>query len=169
MNFSWGNENLSMVHCFSRWMYFKILIAKLHTPKSLKMVNYNYKTSGFYMASEISSKNLDILWKYVMKVYISIWFLLKIKQHCSDRSRHLLTLINSSMNPVSDLRDIIDIVIQTNNQFALEENFLLMRLADDRNQIRELAFRLIKAEEYKSQQRIPLQNIDEKKSLGFQK
>lgn len=98
-----------------------------------------------YVATESPSSNLLVLATFVMKVYAPIWFYIKTQSSCTERARHLWRLINFSRYLPTDLRSIVDDVIQRNVYFSHYENIILAMLTDEHNHIRKLAYRRILA------------------------
>lgn len=98
-----------------------------------------------YMATENPTDNLVTLATFVMSVYAPMWFHIKTKSACTEGSKHLWRMIKYSRYLEKHLRDAVDEVIQRNGYFGHAENILLAMLADERSQIRELAYRRILA------------------------
>lgn len=80
---------------------------------------------------------------YVVKVYVTTWFLIKCQWSCKYGAKHLFHMIKSSRYLPSEIKKIVDPVIQRNSYFGHPENVLLAMLADDRKHIRELSLRRI--------------------------
>ncbi|CAH0555113.1 unnamed protein product [Brassicogethes aeneus] len=87
--------------------------------------------------------SLEVLVKFVMKVYVPMWFRIKAKPACVYGAKHLFDTIQLSRYLPQDLKDVIDSVIQRNGYFGHPENMLLAMLADTNKTMRELAFRQI--------------------------
>lgn len=96
-----------------------------------------------YVASVEPSVNLKDLVTYVMKVYAPMWFSIKRQSSCKDGARHLFRSIQLSRYLSTELRDIIDPVIQRNGYFGHPENLLLAMISDQREYVRELGLRRI--------------------------
>lgn len=96
-----------------------------------------------YVSIKEPSKNLTILATYIVKVYAPTWFYIKTHPTCKDGARHLWKLISASRYLSTELKTIIDPVIQRNSYFAHPENLLLGMLTDPQKHIRELAARRI--------------------------
>ncbi|GBP06283.1 Protein asteroid homolog 1 [Eumeta japonica] len=89
-------------------------------------------------------------------VYTPVWFQIKTHSSCKDGSRHLWKLIESSRFLSSELKAVIDPVIQRNAYFAHPENLLLAMLTDEEKHIRELAARrILKARSSPSTGKLP--------------
>lgn len=96
-----------------------------------------------YVATAKPSKALQVLVKFVCKVYALIWFSIKCKPSCKYASRHLHEAIKRSRYLPQELKKVIDPVIQRNGYYAHPENILLSMLTDDRQYVRELGLRRI--------------------------
>lgn len=96
-----------------------------------------------YVSIEVPSENLTILATYIVKVYAPTWFSIKIHPTCKDGARYLWKLISASRYLSTELKAIIDPVIQRNSYFAHPENLFLAMLTDPQKHIRELAARRI--------------------------
>lgn len=96
-----------------------------------------------YAATEMPSRNLDVLATFVIKVYAPTWFNIKLKSSCLDGPKHLLEMIKRSRYLPEEILKIIDPVIERNSYFAHPENILLCMLNDERLHIRELSLRRI--------------------------
>lgn len=94
------------------------------------------------------SENLELLFKYVVKVYAPIWFLIKQNASFKDGAKHIFHLITYSRFLPENLRYVMNSVVERNAFFAHPENLLVSMLFDERDYIRRLAFRrIIKARE----------------------
>lgn len=80
---------------------------------------------------------------FVMKVYIQVWFQIKVKSSCVYGPRHLFYMMESTRYLKPNERKIIDEVLTRNCFFANQENLLLNMMCDLREEIRELAVRRI--------------------------
>jgi hypothetical protein len=96
-----------------------------------------------YIASEEPSENLKTLVLYVIKVYAPLWFRIKMKPSCKDGTKHLFHAILSSRYLSTELRNIIDPVLQRNGYFGHPENVLIAMISDERKRVRELGLRRI--------------------------
>ena len=94
---------------------------------------------------EDPTENLVTLATFVVKVYAPTWFYIKTQSSCTQGAPHLWRMINFSRYLKTNLRCIVDEVIQRNAYFSHYENILLAMLTDERNHIRKLAFRRILA------------------------
>jgi len=95
-----------------------------------------------YVSIKALSKNLCILATYIVKVYAPTWLSIKTQPTCKDGEQHL-KLISASRYLSTELKSIIDPVIQRNSYFAHSANLLLALLIDSQTHIRELAARRI--------------------------
>ena len=96
-----------------------------------------------YVASPDPSEELQILANFIVQVYATMWFTIKMKPSCKDGAKHLFETILRSRYLSDDLRGVIDPIIQRNGYFGHPENILLSMIADDRPAIRELGLRRI--------------------------
>lgn len=96
-----------------------------------------------YVGTINPSEELKILTTYILKVYVTTWFSIKLKPDIKYGSLHLFNLIQRSRYLPSNLRQIVDKIIQVNGYFAHPENILLCMLGDERLHIRELGLRRI--------------------------
>lgn len=99
-----------------------------------------------YVTKTEPGENLVVLATYVMKVYGPMWFTIKCNPSCTNGAKHLFQTISLTRYLNSELKMIIDKVIQRNGYFGHPENVLIAMLGDDREIIRELAYqRILKA------------------------
>lgn len=99
-----------------------------------------------YVSTESPSSELTVLATYIVKAYAPTWFAIKTHPSCKDGARHLYQLISSTRYLSTELKAIVDPVIQRNGYFAHPENILLAMLTDSKQHIRELgARRILKA------------------------
>jgi hypothetical protein len=96
-----------------------------------------------YVATENPTENLKTLAEYIVKVYVPVWFNIKLKPSCTYGSKHLFNLISYSRYLSDDLKNVIDPIIQRNGYFAAPENLLLSMLCDERKIQRELGLRRV--------------------------
>lgn len=96
-----------------------------------------------YISTKDPSSQLKILAEYVVNVYATTWFRIKFQSSCKYGAKHLYHMIKSSRYLPSEIKKIVDPVIQRNGYFAHPENVLVAMLADDRKHIRELSLRRI--------------------------
>lgn len=96
-----------------------------------------------YATKTDPEEKLVILATYVMRVYGPMWFKIKCNPSCINGAKHLWETISLSRYLNADFKTIIDKVIQRNGYFGHPENLLIAMLADDREIIRDLAYRRI--------------------------
>ncbi|ESN95353.1 hypothetical protein HELRODRAFT_179421 [Helobdella robusta] len=96
-----------------------------------------------YVSTPDPSESLQILVEYVVKVYAPILFSIKQKTFFKDGAKHIFNLILFSRYLPTNLRTIVDSVIERNAFYAHPENLLVSMLFDDRDYIWELACRRI--------------------------
>src|SRR6218665_2434559 len=85
-----------------------------------------------YISKENPDKRLVTLVSYIVKVYATIWFEIKLKPSFTDGSRHLFLMIHYSRYLSMELKRIVDPVIQRNSYFAHLENLLIAMATDER-------------------------------------
>ena len=96
-----------------------------------------------YVASSEPSDNLRLIVEFIIKVYCIMWFTIRSKPSCSERTRHLWQTIKSTRYSNDALKAIVDPVISRNAYYAHPENLLLAMISDDRLHIRTLGLRRI--------------------------
>lgn len=96
-----------------------------------------------YVATSKPSLPLKELAMFVMKVYAPTWFSIKVRPSSQYGAIHVFNMIRASRYLSDKLKKIIDPVIQRNAYFAHQENLILAMLADERYNIREMAFQSI--------------------------
>jgi hypothetical protein len=96
-----------------------------------------------YISTDCPSVSLIVLATYVINVYAPVWFNIKSKSSCSEGTRHLWNMIKLSRYLAPEYRSIVDSTIQRNGYFGHSENIILAMLTDDREMIRQLAYRRI--------------------------
>lgn len=96
-----------------------------------------------YAAKHYPDEKLVVLATYVMRVYGPMWFIIKCNPSCINGAKHLWQTISLSRYLNTDLKEIIDKVIQRNGYFGHPENILIAMLGDDRESVRDLAYRRI--------------------------
>lgn len=92
-----------------------------------------------YISTSKPSENLIQLSHYVVKVYTPVWFHVKAHPTLQSGSRNFFQLIKNSRYLPSELKVVIDPVIQRNAYFAHPENLLLSLLTDEQQHLREIA------------------------------
>jgi hypothetical protein len=101
-----------------------------------------------YVTKENPSKSLQDLAKYIMNVYIPMYFNIKFRSSSTYGSVHFSRFILYSQYLPPQLLTIVQKVIQSNAYFAHPENIIFAMLYDQRPHIRRLACeRILKARE----------------------
>ena len=98
------------------------------------------RTLRRYIGTENPSFELLVLVKFIMRVYVPMWFQIKCHPTIKDASMNLWESIWMSRFLEDDLRDIVYNVIQSNGYFAHPENILFAMPCDQRasfNQIND--------------------------------
>jgi hypothetical protein len=96
-----------------------------------------------YISTENPTDELVTLVTYVMRVYASMWFHIKIKPSCENGAHHLWRTISLSRYLEESLKNVVDPVIQRNAFYGHAENILLGMLTDKRAHVRQLGLRRI--------------------------
>ncbi|GBN96722.1 hypothetical protein AVEN_167797-1 [Araneus ventricosus] len=96
-----------------------------------------------YISTSDPSNVLITLVVFILRVYSTSWFRIKIHHSITDGDRRSLHFIRSSRYLPKKNRDIIEPVISRNAYFVVPENMLLVKLTDERCHIRTLAARRI--------------------------
>ena len=126
-------------------MFHWSLPSKSRSIEPLKMAN-----SGQQNPSTVCGHGLTF-WR--AKKYCNIYYVClrsnvvckKGNSWCKDVPNHIFHLIRSRYLS-TDLKDIVDLVIQRNSFFAHSENILIVVITDDREHVRELGlWRILKA------------------------
>ena len=96
-----------------------------------------------YMATKNPVENLKILVKYIMLIYVPIWF--KTKRHPSiDKAlKRLHEMVVKSNQFEKNIQEIIFPVIQRNAYYAHPENILINMIFDENKNVRQLGWRRI--------------------------
>lgn len=96
-----------------------------------------------YMTYSNPSDDIKILAEFVVKVYAPFWFSVKCHPHFHEGPRHLFKYIELIDYLRSDLKLIIQNVVQDNAFFLHKENLLASMLVDKDKSIRQYAVNLI--------------------------
>lgn len=97
-----------------------------------------------YVSVENPCENLKTLVKFVMTVYIPMWFQIKTNPYVHSGAIHLFQTAKLMEKQVVPVQKIVLPVLQRNAYFAHPENILLCMISDSRPYVRELAWRKIK-------------------------
>jgi hypothetical protein len=79
--------------------------------------------------------------EYVAKVYVPMWFNMKSKPSCKDGARHVYETVHLVQSLPSQVKQIVQPVIQSNAYFVHLENLRSSMISDEKMNIRELALR----------------------------
>ena len=107
------------------------------------MSNHSQQSPSTVCGHGSSSHKLKIIAAFIMSAYAPTWFTIKIYSCCNNKAKHIFQLINRSRRLSSDLKEIVDPVIQRNSFFAHPENILIPMITDDREHVRELGLQRI--------------------------
>ena len=91
-----------------------------------------------YVSKSRPSHNLGMIVNYVVKVYVPVWFSIKVNWKCVDGPKNLFKLIHCTQGLPAKVCDIVKPVIQNNSFFAHPENVLLSMITDSRSFVREI-------------------------------
>ncbi|GBM70805.1 hypothetical protein AVEN_142094-1 [Araneus ventricosus] len=124
---------ISRVEC-----YFDLALKKPGSVAHSRWLTTAGRILRLNVATEKPSDNLIILATFIMKVYAPVWFHVKTKPAITEGARHIWRLISFSRYLESNLRNIVDTVIQRNCFFCHPENLLLSMLTDKRENVKSL-------------------------------
>lgn len=96
-----------------------------------------------YISVEEPSNSLLSLTKFVVMVYATSWFRIKLHPNITQGPYHLWRMIKDSEYLPAELRAIVNKCLQRNAFFAHEENILMAMLFDARPHMVQLALRRI--------------------------
>lgn len=96
-----------------------------------------------YVSKRKPSKNLILLSKFVINVYMKSYFDIKRNYKITDGSKNLFSLINRIKEFSKKIQDICFEVLNNNSYFAHGENILLSMLADIDDKLRKNAVDII--------------------------
>lgn len=96
-----------------------------------------------YVATNNPPENLEIITRFILKVYAPTWFHIKTNPFLQFGAIHLWTAIKAAREFSGEVKNIFEKVISKNGYFAHPENLLLAMLFDCRDNIRELAINRI--------------------------
>lgn len=113
---------------------------KMSHARWLTMAN---RVLRYYVATISPSENLNILTRYILKVYAPTWFQIQSKPLLIDGTVHFWKAIKASREFPDKVKQTVDKVFAGNAYFAHPENLLVAMLVDSRKNIRELAVRRI--------------------------
>lgn len=89
-----------------------------------------------YVATRKPTKNVKLLVRYIMKVYIPLWFQTKIHHSWICGSKHLFRLVNYSRLHVPEIFVHIKQCVLNNNYFAQPESMILTMITDEDMSVR---------------------------------
>lgn len=116
---------------------------KMHHARWLTTANRILRT---YVSTASPTESLNLLVRYIMKVYVPVWFQVKCNPSADQGAKHLHQLILRSQFLPEKYRTVVNKVIQHNAYFAHSENLLLAMIHDTNAVIRKLGIsRIIKA------------------------
>lgn len=96
-----------------------------------------------YISTAAPSEQLNLLVLYLMGHYVPLWFQLRTCSSCTDGPPNLLRSVQLLQALPSQLRKVIEPVIQRNAYWAHPEALLLAMAADRHRQVRTQAVRTI--------------------------
>lgn len=106
-----------------------------------------------YVLNPNPSENIVIMVTFIDKVYMQVWFAIKVHHSVQDAAKHVWKMISLPKYLQEDVRLIIDRVIQTNAFDAPPESILLSMITDADANIRELGFQSIVEAREKAKER----------------
>lgn len=97
-----------------------------------------------YVSTEEPSQNLSVLVKYIIQVYVPVYFDIKYRNSCKFGSIHFFNIIKFSRQALpSNYFSIIKNTLRNNFFFAHSENLLLAMLFDENPEMRRNGFEKI--------------------------
>ena len=97
-----------------------------------------------YAATRQPFQELTSIATFIMSVYAPMWFAINVNSCCKDKAQHIFLLISGCRYLSTDLKEIVDPVIQRKSFFVHPGNILIAKIIDDRG--RELGLqRILKA------------------------
>lgn len=96
-----------------------------------------------YVSNCNPSEHLVIIVTFIIKVYVQVWFQIKVHHSIADAAKHVWKMISLSRYLREDARLIVDRVIQTNAFYAHPESILLSMITDEDADIKYLGYRRI--------------------------
>lgn len=113
---------------------------KMHHARWLTMAN---RILRLYVSEKTPSSGFLVIVNYIMKVYVPVWFAIKLNPSVFYGAKHLFKMITTARNLDQYYRTIVNKVVQKNSYFAHPENLLLAMITDENSAIRELGYRRI--------------------------
>ena len=107
-----------------------------------------------YISWPNPSENLKQIVIFILKSYMPVWFNIKKSKLFTDGPKHVFLAIQTSRYLSDDLLQVVNPVIGHNAFFAHPEHLLLAMIIDDREHIRELGYRILKARQSASKKRL---------------
>lgn len=101
------------------------------------------RTLRLYISVESPSSELNELVLFILKVYMPMWFRIKLSRSFTNGPKLLYQSIQASRYLPEELRNVVDPVIERNGFFAHPEHLLLAMIEDDQKHVRELGLRRI--------------------------
>ena len=89
-----------------------------------------------YVSIKHPSYELSVMAEFIIRVYAPMWFRIKCNASCTNGARHVRDTIKFSRYLDSQLKSVVDPVIQRNAYFIHPENLLICMLADNRTHIK---------------------------------
>jgi hypothetical protein len=96
-----------------------------------------------YVGTTRPTKNLNILVKFILKVYALMWFEIKNEPSCTNGAPLLWKMTHLTNYLPTKLNVVVQEVIQRNAFYAHPENILVSMLTDEERFIRQLAVKKI--------------------------
>ena len=113
---------------------------KMHHARWLTTAN---RILRLYISEPNPSSGLGSIVNYIMKMYVPVWFSIKVFPSVFQGAKHLFKMITGARSLEPDSRIIVFKVIENNAYFAHPENLLLAMIGDDNIAVRELGYRRI--------------------------
>lgn len=96
-----------------------------------------------YIATSKPSSELKYIVEFIQRVYVPMWFRIRLNSSIKDGARYLFETIQKSRYLPKKYLKVVDDTITRNAFFASPENLLLSMLTDHRSQVRQDALQKI--------------------------
>jgi hypothetical protein len=91
-----------------------------------------------YIGTKRPSAALKHIVTIIMKLYVPMWFAVKMRWQCWEGPKHLARMVTLTRQFPKKYRDVLQKYIQNNAFFAHPENVLVAMVKDDRAEVRRL-------------------------------
>ena len=121
-----------------------------------------------FISTKTPCAKMRELVRYLLSVYVPMWFSIRKNHSIADGTRHLFETIRRSRYLPVKYRTVVDNSIARNAYFAMPENILLSMMTDHRPAVRKEALnKILKAEEKAQNNEIPLLRYNVVPKINF--